>query len=602
MRTSSDPNNNNNNNTEIMNVCSTTSTTNSDTISNLKETDLLRQDSKTLLWSLKQHQNAIKQSFSKLIIQKEEEVHQIIEDTQVAEIEDEEELYDNVTSNNNYLIENDSYKLKFKKINKKTNSNSVSVKTVSFSDYLRTSCYQLDDEYNISNNNNNNRSNQRRSRSVSPYLNNKKPVKSILKKQIVQDELSEDDNEVDDIVDDNNNNNNNNNELITDTFSLNNQAASSSHSSSESLSSGRSVSTNSLLCSDIYGGFNSEYDENNIIINNNTQGDEDEHLGEEEEEEETKQDHSTTNKSNKNKFIDFITKKRQAFLNHDYKQQFYEQDSIKFYPPTTPNNIDSKRHKTKQNRSYSADKSKNHYNNNNQHYNNHQLIQQNKKKPTEPLPVTAAAATNYKQTRLNSSLKKEKLRNYKKIVTQIKKSKPLLGYDWALDTIETKLNTTNTKFDKPETYWQELSQFRNQNKDECISNKQANFDASSLSNTTNFFNEIDATNTDAAAAAAVTDDADGRNHKCIHSYTLNERLFPVPIYKGKNGQSACPVCKSTRKEATTYCPQFLKISIPKSRIIQSYKIQPNKRSESNNNNNNKAPEDTLSLAEVNKNK
>ncbi len=507
----------------------------------------------------------------------------------LTSIEDEEEeLYDNVitnNNNNNYLIENDSYKLKFKKINKKSNSNSVSVKTVSFSDYLRTSCYQLDDEYNISNNNNN-RSNQRRSRSVSPYLNNKKPVKSILKKQIVQDELSEDDNEVEDIVDDDDNNNNN--ELITDTFSLNNQAASSSHSSSESLSSGRSVSTNSLLCSDIYGGFNSEYD-----INNNTQGDEEEHLGEEEEQ--TKQDHSTTiNKSNKNKFIDFITKKRQAFLNHDYKQQFYEQDStsIKYYPPTTPNNIDSKRHKTKQNRSYSADKSKNHYNKN-QNYNNHQLIQQKKAKTTEPLPppvaAAAAVATNYKQTRLNNSLKKEKLRNYKKIVTQIKKSKPLLGYDWALDTIETKLNTTNTKFDKPETYWQELSQFRNQNKDECISNKQANFDASSLSNTTNFFNEIDVTNADAAAAVAVNDDADGRNHKCIHSYTLNERLFPVPIYKGKNGQSACPVCKSTRKEATTYCPQFFKISIPKSRIIQSYKIQPNKRSESiiNNNNNNK---------------
>ncbi len=85
MRTSLDPNSNNT--TEIMNVCSTTST-NSDTISNLKETDLLRQDSKTLLWSLKQHQNAIKQSFSKLIIQKEEEMHQTIEDTQVAEIED----------------------------------------------------------------------------------------------------------------------------------------------------------------------------------------------------------------------------------------------------------------------------------------------------------------------------------------------------------------------------------------------------------------------------------------------------------------------------------------------------------------------------------
>ena len=152
-----------------------------------------------------------------------------------------------------------------------------------------------------------------------------------------------------------------------------------------------------------------------------------------------------------------------------------------------------------------------------------------------------------------------------------------------MDTLGTKLNTTNTKFEKPESYWQELSQFRNQNKDECVSSKQTNFDGS----TSTFF-DTDTKETDNP------NEDDGRNHKCIHSYTLNDRLFPVPIYKGKNGQSACPVCKSTRKEATSYCPQFFKISIPKSRIIQPYKIQPSKRSD------NKV-EDTLSLAEVNYN-
>ena len=64
------------------------------------------------------------------------------------------------------------------------------------------------------------------------------------------------------------------------------------------------------------------------------------------------------------------------------------------------------------------------------------------------------------------------------------------------------------------------------------------------------------------------------------------------MYKGKNGQSACPVCKSTRKEASSYSPQFCKISIPKSRISEPYKIEPKKRSEKSN------TEDTLSLAEV----
>ena len=74
----------------------------------------------------------------------------------------------------------------------------------------------------------------------------------------------------------------------------------------------------------------------------------------------------------------------------------------------------------------------------------------------------------------------------------------------------------------------------------------------------------------------------------IHSYTLNERLFPVPVYKGSNGQSACPVCKSSRKEPTNFSPQFCKISIPKSRIVEPYKIQFS----------NQVSEDSLSLADV----
>lgn len=64
------------------------------------------------------------------------------------------------------------------------------------------------------------------------------------------------------------------------------------------------------------------------------------------------------------------------------------------------------------------------------------------------------------------------------------------------------------------------------------------------------------------------------------------------MYKDKNGLSACPVCKSTRKEASSYSPQYCKISIPKSRMSEPYQIEPKKRSEKNN------AEETLSLAEV----
>ena len=184
------------------------------------------------------------------------------------------------------------------------------------------------------------------------------------------------------------------------------------------------------------------------------------------------------------------------------------------------------------------------------------------------------------------------------------------------DNLNTKLNTTQTKFDKPDEYWQELSTFRRHNEFECMSAKSVNFDgtisnllactdmdASLLHNYTgggggnrstsrlHQQQQKTATCCDEGDDDADDDGYDARNHKCIYSYTLNERLFPVPVYKDKNGQSACPVCKSTRKEATNYSPQFCKISIPKSRMYEPYKPEVIKRLQVN-------PQDTLSLADV----
>ena len=42
----------------------------------------------------------------------------------------------------------------------------------------------------------------------------------------------------------------------------------------------------------------------------------------------------------------------------------------------------------------------------------------------------------------------------------------------------------------------------------------------------------------------------------IHTYTINERLFAT--YVGDNGESICPVCKCSRKEPTSFSPQFCK--------------------------------------------
>ncbi len=113
----------------------------------------------------------------------------------------------------------------------------------------------------------------------------------------------------------------------------------------------------------------------------------------------------------------------------------------------------------------------------------------------------------------------------------------LILYYVFLDALDTKLNTTQTKYEKPEEYWRELSSFRIENKDDCISNKQINFDGTLA----NVF-DLDSFNLTSQSMCNLTKtennvgnhfegDDDGRNHRCIHSYRLNDRLFPVPIYK-----------------------------------------------------------------------
>jgi hypothetical protein len=52
---------------------------------------------------------------------------------------------------------------------------------------------------------------------------------------------------------------------------------------------------------------------------------------------------------------------------------------------------------------------------------------------------------------------------------KILKNKPLLGYDWIKDILDNKKNIK--PIDKSDDYWNELINFRNKNKEECISNK-----------------------------------------------------------------------------------------------------------------------------------
>ncbi len=248
---------------------------------------------------------------------------------------------------------------------------------------------------------------------------------------------------------------------------------SASSNSSESLTSAGSISTNSLLCSDIYGGFNADFDENP--------------LGDELSDADADSAYASSIhlKSKKNKFINFISKKRQAFLNHNYyndsntdnfntnidgfKQQQPTQEYLNQQKPNSKIHQNTNLNGVNKvfainSRSYSADnfvpqsskqssqrmslntnsnsiktqsKSSPHHSNQQQStrdssnkHQTHSLFSNHK------TTNQTNDNTNYKQNKVNSGIKKEKIRNYKKLVHHIKKNKPLLGYDWAVGKLK----------------------------------------------------------------------------------------------------------------------------------------------------------------------
>ncbi len=529
-------------------------------------TDLLRKDTKNLIYSLKKHQTAVKESFSKL--KDENNQYNLLLDNHHSPNEypinspstskiayfldtvlsEETEIINDELDDDDHLITESYY-------NKNRLSASVTTKTVSFNEFL------------LGKSSTSGMAGNRRSRSISPSL-NKTPTKSILKKQLVHDELS--DNEEDEVEDE---------------LDSSNDPDSSSN------------STNSLLCSDIYGDFEKNLDFENdsdpcgMTMLPQFTG-------------------SCLAPKNTNKLIDLISRKRQACLNHIYQTEAEQPQAVAVTKTAKPCSVKMKQSKipikknsrnawktpnalaSATNRSKSADHDKQKILSDS-HRNNPQPARLNKfsaknSNPTATATTSSEASFRPKmKLKLASSLNPKPVRDYKKLASHIKKMKPLLGYDWAVDDTDNRNSARTPKPNKSEDYWQELSKFRSQNKEECVSQKHANFDGSS----TSFFDttmNADLSGVDAGQTERISGDDDGRSHKCIHSYTLNERLFPVPVYKGKNGQSACPVCKSGRKEATSFAPQFCKVSIPKSRIMEPYKLQFGKE----------VSEDSVSLAGV----
>ncbi|XP_015737853.1 migration and invasion-inhibitory protein [Coturnix japonica] len=130
--------------------------------------------------------------------------------------------------------------------------------------------------------------------------------------------------------------------------------------------------------------------------------------------------------------------------------------------------------------------------------------------------------------------------------------RPFLGYDW----IAGLLDTNSSVAEKSDQYFAELHEFRQANKEACISEQHME--------------------TEPLDYIITEQDLTASSHKCVYCYRLNERLFPVPM----DSDSACPVCKVPRTHQppeTLEEPAYVRVSIPRSTLMPAYKYKAHSR-------------------------
>uniref|UniRef100_A0A669QQL9 Migration and invasion inhibitory protein n=1 Tax=Phasianus colchicus TaxID=9054 RepID=A0A669QQL9_PHACC len=126
--------------------------------------------------------------------------------------------------------------------------------------------------------------------------------------------------------------------------------------------------------------------------------------------------------------------------------------------------------------------------------------------------------------------------------------RPFLGYDW----IAGLLDTNSSVAEKSDQYFAELHEFRQANKEACISEQHME--------------------TEPLEYIIPEQDLIASSHKCVYCYRLNQRLFPVPT----DSDSACPVCKVPRTHQppeTLEEPAYVRVSIPRSTLMPAYKYK-----------------------------
>lgn len=153
-------------------------------------------------------------------------------------------------------------------------------------------------------------------------------------------------------------------------------------------------------------------------------------------------------------------------------------------------------------------------------------------RPTEASQKMCRQKSPKSQTSRDKNKNKKSDKSNQSVGRNRPKNKPLLGLDFVLglffnidalgvfftriliilliliDTLETKSSTKNGKNQKSEEYWQELCQFREENKNDCYSSKPINFDGT----TSSLF--LDQSNVNEYFKQTDNELEDGINHRC----------------------------------------------------------------------------------------
>jgi hypothetical protein len=374
------------------------------------EMDVLRKDCKSLLFSLQKHQSILNESLTKVAVNSN---HQ--NPTKKSQIASSQRA--TVSSANH------------RKSSKTPTASKISItptaKTVSFSDCPRISQLGTLSMVSVASSARSS-SSQRRPRSISPLgfvtghgFNN--PAKSILKKQLVQDVLSDPEGDQANLK---------SHSFNSITMSMTSSASTSATTSRSQ--SANSVSTGSLLASDIYG--NGSSSKRYVTTSGNLD------TGYEENLTDLVKHRNFQSSANLNTFIDYIDQKRQSYLNHSYRSASctnLASDSFLF-----AKSVNEKQHSaTGKSKTGGASYAKPTLSS----------LNMSKSAVAKQLPSSPGKTGNCKSP-LVSSLSSsaalsagllsvaatagQKKRNYKKMAKWAKKNKPLLGFDYALGNYE----------------------------------------------------------------------------------------------------------------------------------------------------------------------